>query len=239
MQLVYLSPVPWQSFAQRPHKFVEWFHARTGGSVLWLDPYPVRFPNWNDLRWATLSVGNRYPSSHPDWLKVLKPGGLPIEPFPGAGFINEILWKSVLREVFGYAEKSKTVLAIGKPSVLALMLLRRLRHCLSLYDCMDDFPEFHSGFSRLALSRRERELVRRVDVMFVSSSRLKCRWDSSHRNVRLVLNGLDVSAIKAVTPRLTTSSKKKYMDTLELLPLGLIGIGFSLWQRLGQMMKFV
>ena len=33
MQLVYFSPVPWASFAQRPHKFVEWFHARCGAIV--------------------------------------------------------------------------------------------------------------------------------------------------------------------------------------------------------------
>ena len=38
MQLVYFSPVPWASYAQRPHKFVEWFHARRVLKVRWVDP---------------------------------------------------------------------------------------------------------------------------------------------------------------------------------------------------------
>lgn len=222
MQLVYLSPVPWQSFAQRPHKFVEWFHARTGGSVLWLDPYPVRFPNWNDLRRATLSVENRYPSSHPDWLSVLKPGGWPIEPIPGAHFVNKILWTNVLREVTSYSERDKTLLAIGKPSALALLLLVRLRNCSSLYDAMDDFPEFHSGISRLALTRREQELVRCVDVMLVSSSGLKRRWDAHHNDVRLVLNGLDDSIINSVAP-----SQKRINDKFVFGYVGTIASWFD------------
>lgn len=44
MQLVYLSPLPWDSFSQRPHQFVEWFHNKHGGEVLWIDPYPTRLP---------------------------------------------------------------------------------------------------------------------------------------------------------------------------------------------------
>ena len=50
MRLVYLSPVPLASFAQRPHHFVQWFHERFDAPVLWIDPTPARLARWSDLR---------------------------------------------------------------------------------------------------------------------------------------------------------------------------------------------
>ena len=201
MQLIYLSPVPWNSFAQRPHKFVEWFHAQTGGRVLWVDPYPTRFPALKDfrrlrLRQAPTTVQH---SSVPAWLSVLKPSGLPIEPMPGSGWVNGLLWQNHLRAINDFATTSKTLLAIGKPSVFALKLLKCMPDCLSLYDAMDDFPAFYAGFSRSAFARREREIARQVDVVWASSSVLHSRWAKVHDDVRLVQNGLDLSAVQLAT----------------------------------------
>lgn len=78
-QLIYLSPVPWTSFSQRPHMFVEWYHNRTGGSVLWFEPYPTRFPHFNDLQRLRSPVTGNQHNTPPAWLTVLKPGGLPVE----------------------------------------------------------------------------------------------------------------------------------------------------------------
>ena len=213
MQLIYLSPVPWDSFAQRPHKFVEWFHAQTGGRVLWVDPYPTRFPSWKDLRRLKRPAASAIQrSSVPAWLAVLRPGGLPIEPMPGSGWVNGLLWRSLLRTIGNFATNKKTLLAIGKPSVFALELLKRLHDCPSLYDAMDDFPAFYTGFSRLALAHRERELAKRVDVIWVSSSTLKSRWTKFHGDVRLVYNGLDLSIIQlAEQTQMQISSTKNVL----------------------------
>ncbi len=197
MRLVYLSPVPWESFSQRPHKFVEWFHNRTGGSVLWVDPYPTRLPAWRDFQRARLLASINKRSSIPLWLTVLKPGGLPIEPIPASAHINGLLWREHLREINRYAKGKKTLLAIGKPSVLALELFKLLRHCPSLYDAMDDFPAFYTGLSRFALVRTEREIARRANIILVSSSELKSRWMHVHHDVRLVHNGLDFLATRS------------------------------------------
>lgn len=206
MQLIYLSPVPWDSFAQRPHKFVEWFHGRTGGLVLWLDPYPTRFPSWKDFQISRSSVVPRQFSSTPSWLTVLKPGGLPIEPIPGSGWVNSQWWRSYLNLANEFSRNSKTLLSIGKPSVFALELLKLLRHCPSLYDAMDDFPAFYSGFSRFALAQREIKIARQVDIIWVSSSQLKSRWEFMHNNVCLVRNGLDLSAMPVVDSNLLSMS---------------------------------
>ena len=100
MRLVYFSPVPWVSFAQRPHKFVEWFHASRGGEVLWVDPYPTRLPKLADFRRIKVAGGGTTKLavnvSTPAWLTVLHPYSLPIEPLPGAGVINGLLWKDVI-----------------------------------------------------------------------------------------------------------------------------------------------
>lgn len=211
MRLVYLSPVPWASFAQRPHKFVEWFHARTGGSVLWVDPYPTRFPNWKDLRRLRPPASETQQISTPTWLTVVKLGWLPIEPLPGSGWVNGRLWQCQLGELTDFASQSNTWLVIGKPSVLGLELLKTLSHCPSFYDAMDDFPAFYNrGLSRLALGRRERLIAQRVDVIMASSSALKSRWALIHKDVRLVLNGLDLSAMQLVERKHVSSGKKVF-----------------------------
>lgn len=210
MRLVYVSPVPWESFAQRPHKFVEWFHGRTGGSVLWVDPYPTRFPNWKDLRRPRTAAKNSQSSATPTWLTVLKFRALPIEPLPGSGWVNGRLWQGQLQQITDFANQTKTWLAIGKPSVLTLELLRLLRHCPSLYDAMDEFPAFYAGISRVALARRERLIAQQVDVISASSSELKSRWGRIHKDVRLVHNGLDLSAIQPVEREAVSTDKKVF-----------------------------
>ena len=96
---------------------------------------------------------------------------------------------------------SKALLAIGKPSVMALVLLKRFRHCPSLYDAMDDFPAFYTGLSRLALARRERLIARRVDTIWASSTEIQKHWSRHYNDVHLVHNGLDLSVLPSPVSR--------------------------------------
>lgn len=210
MRLIYFSPVPFFSFSQRPHKFVEWLHKKRGSDVLWIDPYPTRFPVLKDLRLSRPTVETNRSDSVPEWLTLLKPGGLPIEPLPRSFWVNRLFWRNDLRMIENFAETASTLLVIGKPSVLAVELLKRLRHCRSLYDAMDDFPAFYSGFSRFALARREYQVARQVDAIWVSSSGLESRWRDIHNDVRLVPNALDISPLEIVSPALRSSGKKVF-----------------------------
>lgn len=192
--MVYLSPVPWSSFAQRPHKFVEWFHTANGGDVLWVDPYPTRFPLLSDFR-RLVQQGSQENCTTPAWLKVIRPYALPIEPLPWSGWINALMWRKVLEEVDAYSHQQPTLLTIGKPSVLALAVMHRLEFAVSVYDVMDDFPSFYSGFSRVAMHRRERELIGRVTNVLASSTALKLRWGNLRPDIQFVPNGLDASIL--------------------------------------------
>jgi glycosyltransferase involved in cell wall biosynthesis len=196
--LVYLSPVPWVSFAQRPHKFVAWFHDRTGGKVLWVDPYPTRLPNLSDFRRLKAppkakSIGEN--DTHPAWLSVIRPRALPIEPLPGSGLANAPFWQPILRAVNGVAKDGPGLLVSGKPSVLGLTLRHRLQGWRSVYDAMDDFPAFYTGFSKAAMRWREQQLVRGVDAVLASSTALQQRWLTIRNDVQLVPNGLDAALL--------------------------------------------
>ena len=206
MRLVYLSPVPWVSFAQRPHKFVEWFHGRTEDEVLWVDPYPTRFPSLSDF----LRLGakeDRQQCSNPPWLRVIRPPAVPIEPLPGSGWLNALLWQKLFNELDAFANQRRTLLVIGKPSALALAVLGRFRGGRSVYDAMDDFPAFYSGLSRLAMRKREHELVPRVSTVLASSTAIKQRWSALREDVRLVHNGLDLNVLPP--PKLNDATRTR------------------------------
>lgn len=206
MRLVYLSPVPWVSFAQRPHKFVEWFHARTGGEVLWVDPYPTRFPSLADFR--CLGVKEAWQQvSNPPWLRVIVPPAAPIEPLPGSGCVNAFLWQRLFNKLGAFSSHHQTFLAIGKPSALALAVMHRFRWCRTVYDAMDDFPAFYSGLSCLAMRWREQKLVHRVSTVLASSTAIKHRWSAVKEDVRLVHNGLDLNVLP--TPKLKDATRTR------------------------------
>jgi hypothetical protein len=205
MRLIYLSPVPWASFAQRPHKFVEWFHAKLGGNVLWVDPYPTRFPQSSDFKFIKSTTGNvaRLPvvESIPSWLTVLGPRSLPIEPLPGSGVLNRFFWSVTLKAIQEFVVEGKCLIGIGKPSELALQVLDQHPGVPSLYDAMDDFPAFYSSLSRISMARREREIADRVTRISVSSTALADRFDIHRIKLAVALNAC---AIETLPPSRTT-----------------------------------
>ena len=189
MQLIYLAPLAWSSFAQRPHMFVRWFHEKYQCPVLWVNPYPTRFPSFKDLK----RVGNNpdaCATEVPEWLQVISPKSLPIEPLAGSQFINALLWKPLLQRLGDFSAQDETLIAIGKPSALALIAMDKLPHCKSFYDAMDDYPQFYRGLSRSAFSCREQSVVQGVTAMAVSSTQLHKYWQMRRGDVQLIRNGL-------------------------------------------------
>lgn len=194
--LVYLAPVPWSSVAQRPHKHAAWFHARHGGPVLWVDPYASRFPRWSD--WRRLSTAVRDPGQPvPPWMTVISPRPLPLEPLPGSGHLNALLWRSQLRHIVEFGARSPCELVIAKPSRLALAVLTQGRFVRTTYDAMDDFPAFHGGLAGLSMAHIEQTLAAKVDCVQVSASRLEDKFARFGSRVLLVRNACDPASLPA------------------------------------------
>lgn len=199
MNLVYLSPVPWDSFSQRPHELVSYFHAHTGGRVVWVDPYPTRLPSLNDLFPSGKYQYNKDVPT-PDWIEIVKPRAIPIEPLPFSSRINGMFWTELLTRIHELCDKN-TILGIGKPSELALNLLSTGTYSWTFYDAMDDFPAFYRGLSRISMSRKSKMTSSRVSTILTSSSNLKNRFSQISQDVRLVLNACATQRLPPVSDK--------------------------------------
>ncbi len=197
-RMIYLSPVPWDSFSQRPHKFVEWFHTISGGDVLWVDPYPTRLPGLGDF--AFRPGPSRHLSRSEPWLKCLAVKALPIEPISGLNVVNCYLRRAMVEDINAFASAGPTSLVIGKPSALALQLLRGGNFTKSVYDSMDDFPAFYSGLSKRSMQSKERAVVSSVDHVLVSSTLLMRRAQQMQpgADIRLCENACAVEVLPPV-----------------------------------------
>ncbi len=198
-QIIYVSPLPYDSFSQRPHKFVHWFHSRTGGAALWLNPYPTRLPRWADLRQSRTL--DRFGSAPEPWLKVVSVRGLPIEPLPGGTAINHAIWRDTFPVIHSFAEQGDTILVIGKPSAFAKALLSQFSDYASVYDMMDNFSAFYDGLSSRTIRRNEASIVKRVGTVLCSSTRLLKTTRSSRPDAKLVLNALDADMLLPASPQ--------------------------------------
>lgn len=189
MNLVYFSPVPWASFAQRPHKFVEQFHAKTGGKVLWVDPYPARLPTFSDF--ARIKVRhNMHNLSEdiPNWLTPIYPKAFPIEPLRGLNKTNNLFWSDIFTKIDKWLQREDTLIGVGKPLEFACQVLVRYKNRHSFYDAMDDFPEFHKGLSRMSMARYEQKVLSLVSKILVSSTALMSRLQPQYKDVTFVPN---------------------------------------------------
>jgi len=197
MRLIYLSPVPWASFSQRPHHFVNWYHHQTGEPVLWIDPYPTRLPTLNDFRRKPAVAAQPNVTVAP-WLQVCKPRALPIEPIPGSAMIHKQLWRGILKETKAFSMGGPCMICVGKPSELALQLLALIPESHAVYDAMDDFPAFYQGLSRWSMERRQAHLIRQASQVLASSTPLRDKLLRARDKVELALNACDMQELAPV-----------------------------------------
>lgn len=166
-RLIYFSPLRLGSYGQRPHFFVDFLRKNFFSHVLWVNPYPTRFPNWRDIKRSTVVAGGE---SCVQDIRVLDIFSLPFEPWPVGRWLNrKFIWGDALRELKDFAN-SDCCLGIGKPSQLACWALDHLPRSFSFFDFMDDFPSFYSGASKKNSEACMDFIGKNVDVAFCSSS---------------------------------------------------------------------
>ena len=189
-RLIYFSSVPYESYAQRPHFLATAFVDDGFESVLWVDPYPTRFPVLTDLaRLGRRTVADPKPG-HPRIL-VVRPAALPIEPLPMSGWINHLIaWRTVRAQLLAYADGARhCVLAVGRPSRLAEWALKHVPHNRSFVDVLDNFPAFYRGLSRIAMMARLRAVCESVTDVYCSASQIAADVSEVRSDALVVLNG--------------------------------------------------
>ena len=188
MRLVYFSPIFASSYAQRPHFTVQAWLRRGVESVLWVNPYPARLPQWQDLRWRRAMHDQGTPLS--TRITVLNVPLLPIEPLSSGVWLGRrLFWRGVWRKLAAFAAQEPWILGVGRPGALALTALRELRPTASFYDAMDNFSEFHRGLARRAMRHSENSLAAEVDLVVASSTFLAGKFRRRGLRVARVLNG--------------------------------------------------
>lgn len=169
MRLIYFSPVHWTSYRQRPHYLVEFLLQADLEAVLWVNPYPQRLPRPSDLWHRRSSLFQQHTFNHPN-ITVYSMRALPVESLPGGDAINRhLVWPSLLVQLKEFHRVGRTIFGIGRPSALALQALEAFPDAWAFYDAMDDYPCFFSGRASATLSSLENRLVKRVDLLIVSS----------------------------------------------------------------------
>ena len=193
--LVYFAPVAWDSYLQRPH-YVARHVLAGGGRVLWIDPYPTRFPMLRDLR---RRAGTTLRTPRPDGLSVIAPRALPLEPLPAGQALNHALFGRALLERLRAECAGQTVtVGIGRPSSLALRALEVLRPSWSVFDALDDFPQFYDGAAQRAVAELESAIAERVQVVLTPSTGLWNKFAARGARRVMVPNACDMGALPPV-----------------------------------------
>lgn len=196
MKLIYLSPVHWSSYKQRPHFMVQSFLAKGVESVLWINPYPARLPRIEDFfREKSLYQQG---TDIPPQIFVLSPQMFPVEPLPVVRHVNTFFMNKVVGEIRNYLDDDPFILGIGRPVMLGHKLLIELSPQWSFYDAMDDFPEFYTGLSRNSLKEYENDISEKVDVLFVSSTSLKTKFANRGHDPKLICNACQLPDFKKI-----------------------------------------
>ena len=217
MHLVYLANVPWDSFSQRPHMFVRWMHQRHKARVLWIDPYPSRFPQWSDTQRLRITQPTQSAQSE-EWLTVLKPLAIPFEPLPASSYFNRLLWISIQSRIKDFLAHPDRLIVVAKVSELALLVLQKNSETASLYDAMDDAPAFFEGRSQLAAERRETRIADVVSRIWVSSEQLQRKFATHANKTKLVLNACQAELL----PPFSTK-RNPYISSAAKPVLGYVG----------------
>ncbi|HDT5864604.1 TPA: hypothetical protein QHB43_004586 [Aeromonas hydrophila subsp. hydrophila] len=192
MRLVYLSPVPWSSIAQRLHFFVKAALRSGFTSILWIEPTPSRFPQLKDFRTKLFSIESGS-FDKPEEVEVLKLRCIPIEPLGAIyDFVNRQTIAGALTSIQQYSLNGKsTVLVIGKPSRLSLEIMSCVKFHKIIFDMMDDFPQFFQGISARSMEIALRRVIKNVDMCFFSSRSLQEKYGYLAKQSELVLNACD------------------------------------------------
>ncbi|OEE68104.1 glycosyltransferase [Enterovibrio norvegicus FF-33] len=192
MHLVYISPVPWNSVAQRPHFFAKAALRSGFSSVLWVEPTPSRLPQLNDLQTKLFSV-EADSFYKPEEIELLKLSCIPVEPLGKVyDFVNRKMVSDALRRIHDYSlGGADTVLVIGKPSRLSLKVMVGLKFRTVIFDVMDDFPQFFQGISARSMDKLNRIVIQSADKCFFSSHNLQAKYGSLAKQSELVLNACD------------------------------------------------
>lgn len=192
MVIVYLSPVPWDSIAQRPHFFVKYLlEKKNVNKILWVNPTPSRLPRWSDFK--TRLFNKLEPNSIDSiaGLEIIDSGlFFPVEPLSYLyNTLNFINLKRLTKKVKEHLKnETDTILIQGKPSHFAQYICSKITFRKRIADIMDDFPYFFTGISKVSMRNLLELTLTECDEIIFSSQHIADKYAHYCKKYKIINN---------------------------------------------------
>ena len=192
--LLYLGASESNDITQRPQHFAQLLAKHY--PLVYIQPIGLRNLRLTDYRRVLMRLGSLLHRGNKPRTLQFETANIFYVPFPSSpkivSFNERLLWAQV-KTRFGLNTLKGYILWIGSPNMLARVLLKRARPCLSIYDCMDDLGAMHCGKEAGRIVREEKEVIRSVDIVLASSKNLYEMAFEQNANTFLVPNGVDLA----------------------------------------------
>ena len=185
--VVCFSSIDWQ-FIWQGHQEIMSALAASGSRVLFVENTGVRAPSIRDIPRLRQRIQNWWKGTkgfrkNRDNLYIYSPLLLPFPYSAVARRINRRLITRALRRWMQAADFKRPVVWTFLPTPLVREIIPRLDPAVSLYYCIDDFASSSRGARRI--TKHEEQMFRDVDLVFVTSEKLRARASKYSRSVHL------------------------------------------------------
>ena len=185
--VVCFSSIDWQ-FIWQGHQEIMSALAASGSRVLFVENTGVRAPSIHDIPRLRQRIQNWWKGTKGfrksrDNLYIYSPLLLPFPYSAVARRINRRLITRALRRWMQAADFKRPVVWTFLPTPLVREIIPRLDPAVSLYYCIDDFASSSRGARRI--TKHEQRMFRDVDLVFVTSEKLRARASKFSRSVHL------------------------------------------------------
>ena len=198
--IVCFSSIDWQ-FIWQGHQEIMSTLAANGNRVLFVENTGVRAPSLRDLprirdrvrNWWRGTKGFRHER---DNLSIFSPLLLPFPYSRIVRMVNRVLLARSVRRWMRAAGFTRPIVWTFLPTPLVREVLPLLDPLASVYYCIDDFASSSPGARRIVGS--EEQLFRDVDLVFVTSEKLRQRAAQFSRRVHLFPFGVSMPKFERV-----------------------------------------
>ncbi len=194
--VICLSTISWDFLWQRHQELMSRL-ARDGNRVLYVEPLGIRSPGLQDLSRIVRRIRHRFQAGRQGVRRAGK--GLYIHdpiifPFHGSrlnDILNEIIVPRTLKEIVKRLGFAEPIVWTYLPTPLALSVIDKIVPKLLVYDCVDALALNPKGVLA-TYAQSEEQLLRKADLVFVTSRRLYAERRPLNPHIAYVPAGANV-----------------------------------------------
>jgi uncharacterized SAM-binding protein YcdF (DUF218 family) len=218
--IICFSSIDWD-FNWQGHQEIMSRLAENGNRVLFIENTGVRTPNIKDLPRLKSRIKNWFSGvkgihSESDNIFIYSPILLPFPYLRIVRAINRHIMLSVLEKWIKLMNFNNAVIWTFLPTPLSLEVIDFLTKKIIIYHCVDKFSESHKGLKKISFY--ENKLLKKADLVFVTSRSLYEYCSQYNSNVAIFHSGVDFEKFRYIA-----SDNQNQMDEIKGLRRPIIG----------------